>query len=94
MSAGLIGTGTGIKNRSMQGLSEATRMQQQREQTEDSLDVAEETADKQMIGTGAGIGAMAGMQYGVTAGAPAGPIGMAAGAVIGAAAGWLATEVF
>lgn len=85
MSYGLMGLGRGKLDRATRGLGQAAQMEQRRASTNDQLKSAAKAQQMQMVGTGAGLGAMAAMAAG-------GPVGWSIGA--GAAAGYLLNEIF
>ena len=54
--AGLIGTGGQIRRRAIDGFTEVSRLESQRNRAQDTLDAQKQAQEMQMIGTGAGIG--------------------------------------
>ena len=75
----LIQMGQTYKNDAMQGMGQASQLEEQRKQVGKQIDMAESEAKKSNAAMGAGIGMMAG-----------GPVGALAGAAIG----YLASDLF
>lgn len=83
MGYGLMQAGQQFKSDAKRGLSDVSRMEQQRNQSNDAIDRAEKQQRASNVGMGAATGAMAGAQ--------AGSVGGPWGAVIGAGIGLLAS---
>lgn len=104
MSYGLIGVGQNQRDQAYAGLGQSAAAEQEREQANKSLNMAEKAAQMQAVGMGAGIGgSIAAANIGASAGGLAGIYG-AGGAMgvatalspiaIGAVAAYALTELF
>lgn len=93
--AGLVQVGQSYKSQAKGGLERVAQLEHQRETTEENLKTAEKGQKKQLMGMGAGMGAMlaAGTGFGSSM-APAMLAGGPMGAAAGLAIGYLASEVF
>lgn len=65
--AGLIGTGGQVRRRAIDGLTEVSRLESQRNRAEDALDAQKQAQEMQMLGTGAGIGGAYGVNKALAA---------------------------
>ena len=63
----LIGTGTQLRNRAMQGLQAVSKLETQTQIANDSLDAQKKAQETQMLGTGAGIGGAIGVNKALAA---------------------------
>ena len=103
MSYGLIGVGQNQRDQAYAGLGQSAAAEQEREQTNKSLKMAEEAAQMSAVGMGAGIGgSIAAANIGAAGGFGAvygasGAMGVAAALspiAIGAIAAYALTELF
>lgn len=65
--AGLIGTGTGLRQKAQQGLTAVANLESQRNMQQDSLDAAAKAQEMQLYGTGMGIGGAYGVNKALAA---------------------------
>jgi hypothetical protein len=65
--AGLIGTGTGLRQKAQQGLTAVANLENQRNMQQDSLDAAAKAQEMQLYGTGMGIGGAYGVNKALAA---------------------------
>ena len=65
--AGLIGTGGQIRRRAIDGFTEVSRLESQRNRAQDTLDAQKQAQEMQMLGTGAGIGGAYGVNKALAA---------------------------
>lgn len=65
--AGLIGTGTGLRQKAQQGLTAVANLENQRNMQQDSLDAAAKAQEMQLYGTAMGIGGAYGVNKALAA---------------------------
>lgn len=87
MGYGLIDIAAKSRQQAMQGLSDAAKLDEQREATNRKLKAERKQQTISSVGMGAAGGAMIGASYGSVAGVP----GAAVGAVVGAGIGYLSS---
>lgn len=67
--AGLIGTGQLYRKRALEGFTQVSNLENQRNATQDGLDAQAKAQEMQLYGTGAGIGGAVGVKKAMAAGA-------------------------
>lgn len=87
--AGVLGTGSGIRQSALSGMQRASGLETQRENTNEQLKTAEQNQKVTTTVSGATSGAM----IGGAATSWSGP-GMIVGTLVGAGVGYLLSEVF